>query len=74
MPYVIHSYLVCFSFSSSSLTLLALALVQVNEVKNVMVENIERVLERGEKIELLVDRTDDLRNQVCVCVCVGGHK
>ena len=49
-------------------------LLQVNEVKEVMVENIERVLERGEKIELLVDRTDDLRNQVCVCVCVGGHK
>lgn len=38
--------------------------VQVNEVKDVMVENIEKVLERGEKIELLVDKTDDLRNQV----------
>lgn len=37
---------------------------QVNEVKDVMVENIEKVLERGEKIELLVDKTDDLRNQV----------
>lgn len=36
---------------------------KVNEVKDVMVENIERVLERGEKIDLLVDRTDDLRNQ-----------
>lgn len=29
-----------------------------------MVENIEKVLERGEKIELLVDKTDDLRFQV----------
>ncbi|KXZ50451.1 VAM2/VAMP72 protein [Gonium pectorale] len=35
----------------------------VNEVKDVMVENIEKVLERGEKIELLVDKTDELRNQ-----------
>lgn len=29
-----------------------------------MVENIEKVLERGEKIELLVDKTDDLQSQV----------
>ena len=38
---------------------------QVDEVKNIMVDNIERVLERGEKIELLVDKTDNLRFQVC---------
>lgn len=25
-----------------------------------------QVLDRGEKIELLVDKTDNLRNQVCV--------
>ncbi len=32
-----------------------------------MVDNIEKVLERGEKIELLVDKTDNLRFQVwCV--------
>lgn len=36
---------------------------KMNEVKDVMVENIEKVLERGEKIELLVDKTEDLRNQ-----------
>lgn len=30
----------------------------------VMAENIERILERGEKIELLVDRTSDLQEQV----------
>ena len=29
-----------------------------------MVDNIEKVLERGEKIELLVDKTDNLRFQV----------
>ena len=36
---------------------------QIDEVKGVMVENIERVLERGEKIELLVDRTNELTQQ-----------
>jgi hypothetical protein len=40
------------------------ALPQVDEVKNIMVDNIEKVLERGEKIELLVDKTDNLRFQV----------
>ena len=39
-------------------------ILQVDEVKNIMVDNIERVLERGEKIELLVDKTDNLRFQV----------
>ena len=33
---------------------------QIEEVKNNMIENIESVLERGEKIELLVDKTDNL--------------
>jgi len=33
---------------------------EVDEVKNVMVQNIEKVLERGEKIELLVDKTEEL--------------
>ena len=36
----------------------------MSEVKNIMVDNIEKVLERGEKIELLVDKTDNLRFQV----------
>lgn len=35
----------------------------VDSVKDVMVENIERVLERGEKIELLVDKTERLNQQ-----------
>mmetsp|Transcript_8136 Transcript_8136/g.50369 ORF Transcript_8136/g.50369 Transcript_8136/m.50369 type:complete len:140 (-) Transcript_8136:3651-4070(-) len=36
---------------------------QVSAVKSVMIENIERVLDRGEKIELLVDKTENLRFQ-----------
>lgn len=34
---------------------------QVEEVKGVMVENIEKVLERGEHIDLLVDKTEDMQ-------------
>lgn len=36
---------------------------QIDSVKDVMVENIDRVLERGERIELLVDKTDKLNQQ-----------
>ena len=39
--------------------------LQIESVKEVMVENIDQLLERGEKIELLVDRTDRL-NQTAV--------
>ncbi|PKU77419.1 Putative vesicle-associated membrane protein 726 [Dendrobium catenatum] len=43
---------------------LAKVQAQVTEVKGVMMENIEKVLDRGEKIELLVDKTENLRSQV----------
>jgi len=33
---------------------------QIDEVRDIMVDNIEKVLQRGEKIELLVDKTDQL--------------
>nr|BAS01267.1 vesicle-associated membrane protein 72A.2 [Marchantia polymorpha] len=36
---------------------------QVSEVKGIMMDNIEKVLDRGEKIEVLVDKTDNLRTQ-----------
>lgn len=36
---------------------------QVDDVKSVMVENISKVLERGDRIQLLVDRTEDLQAQ-----------
>lgn len=35
---------------------------KMEDVKNVMVQNIEMVLERGEKLELLVDKTEQLQN------------
>lgn len=35
----------------------------LDEVKSVMVQNIEKVLERGEKIDRLVVKTEDLDNQ-----------
>ncbi|XP_047974856.1 vesicle-associated membrane protein 727-like [Salvia hispanica] len=36
---------------------------QITEVKGIMMDNIEKVLDRGEKIELLVDKTDNLQFQ-----------
>uniref|UniRef100_A0AAV1USW3 Uncharacterized protein n=1 Tax=Peronospora matthiolae TaxID=2874970 RepID=A0AAV1USW3_9STRA len=36
---------------------------QIDDVKDIMVENIDKVLDRGEKFELLVDRTDKLHRQ-----------
>jgi Synaptobrevin len=46
---------------------------KVDEVKSIMMQNVEQVLVRGERLDVLVDRTDDLRDQVraraCVCVC-----
>ncbi|KAF2263335.1 vesicle-associated membrane protein-like protein [Lojkania enalia] len=35
---------------------------EIDEVRGIMTENIERVLERGERIDLLVDKTDRLGN------------
>lgn len=37
---------------------------QVDEVKGIMMQNVEQVLVRGERLDVLVDRTDDLRDQV----------
>ncbi|KAH8051566.1 SNAP receptor [Aureococcus anophagefferens] len=42
---------------------LAKVKTQLDDVRHVMVENVEKVLERGEKIELLVDKTDRLTQQ-----------
>ena len=37
---------------------------KLDEVKDVMVASVELVLERGERLELLVDKTDNLQQQV----------
>ncbi|GAB2294157.1 hypothetical protein Dimus_028377 [Dionaea muscipula] len=42
---------------------LAKVQAQISEVKGVMMENIEKVLDRGDKVDLLVDKTDNLHNQ-----------
>jgi len=36
---------------------------EVDELKSVMVENIEKVITRSERIEVLMDKTEDLENQ-----------
>ena len=33
---------------------------EIDQVRDVMVQNIEKILERGERIEILVDKTDSL--------------
>lgn len=38
--------------------------LQVDEVKGIMLQNVEQVLVRGERLDVLVDRADDLRDQV----------
>jgi hypothetical protein len=49
--------------SSPSADNIAVVQARIDSVKDIMVENIDRVLERGEKIELLVDKTDRLNQQ-----------
>ncbi|MBA0617753.1 hypothetical protein Godav_027175 [Gossypium davidsonii] len=46
---------------------------QVSEVKGVMMENIEKVLDRGDKIELLVDKSENLRSQVSTRFQAAGN-
>jgi len=36
---------------------------QIEDVKGIMVENVDKILERGEKLSLLVDRTKDLNEE-----------
>ncbi|CAM8878760.1 unnamed protein product [Rhodiola kirilowii] len=37
---------------------------QITEVKGIMMDNIDKVLDRGEKIELLVDKSENLQFQL----------
>lgn len=36
---------------------------ELAQVKDIMVQNVEQILSRGERIELLVDKTDNMANQ-----------
>lgn len=36
---------------------------ELNQVRDIMVQNVEQILSRGERIELLVDKTDALSGQ-----------
>jgi len=42
---------------------LARAQTELNHVKDIMVQNVEQILSRGERIELLVDKTDVMAGQ-----------
>lgn len=41
----------------------ARAQAELNQVKDIMVKNVEQILSRGERIELLVDKTDTMATQ-----------
>ncbi|KIM59887.1 hypothetical protein SCLCIDRAFT_1217334 [Scleroderma citrinum Foug A] len=41
----------------------ARAQAELNQVKDIMVQNVEQILSRGERIELLVDKTDNMAHQ-----------
>jgi vesicle-associated membrane protein 7 len=36
---------------------------ELDQVRNIMVQNVEQILSRGERIELLVDKTDAMAGQ-----------
>lgn len=36
---------------------------ELNQVKDIMVQNVEQILSRGERIDLLVDKTDVMAGQ-----------
>ncbi|KAJ4498827.1 VAMP/synaptobrevin-like protein [Lentinula lateritia] len=42
---------------------IARAQAELNQVKDIMVQNVEQILSRGERIELLVDKTDVMAGQ-----------
>jgi vesicle-associated membrane protein 7 len=49
--------------SSPPVDEVARAQAELNHVKDIMVKNVEQILSRGERIELLVDKTDTMATQ-----------
>ncbi|KAH7388443.1 hypothetical protein KP509_16G075800 [Ceratopteris richardii] len=58
---VLHQQMEYFS-SNPNVDTLSRVKGEMNEVRAVMVENIEKVLDRGEKIDLLVDKTSTMQD------------
>ncbi|GAB4824651.1 hypothetical protein Ancab_007523 [Ancistrocladus abbreviatus] len=58
---VLHQQMEFFSSNPSADTLNRVR-GEVNEIRSVMVENIEKILERGDRIELLVDKTATMQD------------
>lgn len=52
----------CENAESGQSDTMGLARAEIDQVKNIMIENVERVLERGERINLLVSKTDRMNN------------
>ncbi|XP_024985367.1 vesicle-associated membrane protein 714-like [Cynara cardunculus var. scolymus] len=58
---VLHQQMEFFSSNSSADTLKRVR-GEVSEVRTIMVDNIEKILDRGERIELLVDKTSTIQD------------
>ncbi|XP_028808281.1 vesicle-associated membrane protein 714 [Neltuma alba] len=58
---VLHQQMEFFSSSSNADTLNRMR-SEVGEIRTIMVENIEKILERGDRIELLVDKTATMQD------------
>lgn len=58
---VLHQQMEFFSSSPSADTINRVR-GEVNEIRTIMVENIEKILERGDRIELLVDKTATMQD------------
>lgn len=41
-------------------------LSQMDDIKDVMISNIDKILQRGEKLELVIDKTNDLADAATV--------
>ena len=44
--------------------------MQMDEIKDVMTSNIDKILQRGERLELVIDRTADVAETATVVVVV----
>lgn len=45
----------------------------MDDIKDVMISNIDKILQRGEKLELVIDKTNDLADAATVAATVKSH-